>query len=113
MPFSPEDFAAAQQLRLAAALIERHAPTDDVRQLRDRVNTLRLIGLMVAALERPMNREICRRCQALFTFDARWFLERGLVTPRHCGVCREQRRLERRAAGMGGVPTLTRYPGDE
>jgi hypothetical protein len=102
-PTQPADaLVRAEQLRVAAALVEQFAPEVDHRQRRDKTDILRRLGLLMAGLERREDHAICRRCQAEFVFNVSWFESRGLVSPRHCDACRGARRQERRRAGVPG-----------
>jgi hypothetical protein len=86
----------AEQLRAAAQVLVRYMPAG-----RDRTDCLRRIGLAVANLERPDTVvERCRRCAQEFSFSPRVFELRGLSLPRHCYLCRQRRREERRASGV-------------
>jgi hypothetical protein len=99
--------ARAEQLRAAAALVERFAPEVDHRQRRDKTDILRRLGLLVAQLERHEDRAVCRRCQAEFVLNPSWFETRQMSLPRHCAACRTARRQERRRAGVpGDIPPL-------
>lgn len=95
-----DDHARAEQLRVAAALVEQFAPEGDQRQERDKTDILRRLGLLVAHLERHEDRAVCRRCQTEFGFNPSWFEMRHLSPPRHCAACRTARRRERRHAGV-------------
>jgi len=101
MPTLPERTEArahhAKRLRAAAALVQRSAPDGP-----DKVTVLRRLDRLAAALERDEIVGICPRCDAEFLFSPGWFQERGLHLPRHCTRCREERRAERRRAGVGG-----------
>jgi hypothetical protein len=96
-----QDRVRAEQLRVAAALVERFAPDSDQRQRRDRTDILRRLGLLVAGLERHQIRAVCRHCEREFFFDAAWFDARNMSRPTHCNPCRLARRQERRRAGAG------------
>src|SRR5262245_8422960 len=92
-----QDRVRTEQLRVAAALVERFAPVADQWQRRDKTDILRRLGLLVAGLERRQSRAVCRRCQQEFSFDATWFEARKMSTPTHCDECRLTRRLECRS----------------
>ena len=101
--FTPERLdalARAEQLRIAAALVDEFAPNGDERQRSHKTDVLRRLGLLVAGLERHERHEICRRCRAEFVVRVSWFESRGLAVPRHCDSCRVARREERRRAGL-------------
>jgi hypothetical protein len=92
-----QDAEAARQLRVAAELVERHAPAD---MTRDKVDILRRLGLMVTNLTQHDTTALCRRCGDAFTFDAGRFAAKHLDPPRHCWTCRQARRRERESCGI-------------
>jgi hypothetical protein len=91
------DAAAAARLQDAAELVERYAPADMVR---DKVDILRRLGLMMTNLTQHDTTALCRRCGSAFTFDASRFAAKHLDPPRHCFRCRQARRREREHAGI-------------
>lgn len=91
------DAAAAARLHDAAELVERYAPADMVR---DKVDILRRLGLMMTNLTQHDTTALCRRCGSAFTFDASHFAAKHLDPPRHCYPCRQARRREREHAGI-------------
>ena len=98
---SPEqttrDAFAAEQLRVAGALIEQFAPTEMVR---DKTAILARLGLMIVNLVEHDTTALCRRCGSAFSFDAGKFAAKHLDRPRHCFRCRQARRREREHAGI-------------
>lgn len=86
---------AARRLREAAELVSTFMPAGP-----DRVDILRRVGLVVAAMERDDGSTACRRCGRVFGFAKGWFIERGLAAPRHCPECRAARKAERTRAGV-------------
>jgi hypothetical protein len=85
------------RFEVAAELVERHAPADMVR---DKVDILRRLGLMMTNLTQHDTTALCRRCGSAFTFDASRFAAKHLDPPRHCLLCRQARRWERERAGI-------------
>ncbi len=91
------DAFAAAQLRIAGELVERYAP---VEMTRDKKDILARLGLMVTNLVSHDTATSCRRCGAVFSFDASRFAAKHLDPPRHCFRCRQARRQERERAGV-------------
>lgn len=95
---SPEHAtSAAEQLRTAFHTIEEHAPNGP-----DRVDLMRRLGLMIAAME-GIPAQNCRTCNARFGLsrtEVLFYRQRGLTFPRHCKACRVERR-EKRAVFEG------------
>jgi len=93
----PDAVKAVMELCRAAETIEHYAPPGFKKDVTD---IQRRLGLMESALMKHDTTDTCRRCGQPFTFSAWRFSQKGLIPPRHCFACREQRRAERARAGV-------------